>query len=61
MKAVIKEDNGSKWLCCGRCGHKLAKVMSDGTGLVASTESVTSRFGALEIKCSSCKELNLLK
>lgn len=43
-KSIIK--NG--WLCCGKCGHKLGKLVGDKlpTGL--------------EIKCSSCKEINVV-
>lgn len=38
------------WVRCKRCGHKLFKI-------VDRLENVK---GCLEIKCHSCKELNLI-
>ena len=50
MRVVIIEDKGSKWVCCGHCGHKLAKII----GNIPKDEQ-------FEIKCSSCKQLNIIQ
>lgn len=44
-KSVLKDG----WVCCGKCGHKLGRVVGDKppTGV--------------EIKCSSCKEINVVE
>lgn len=34
------------WIVCAKCGHKLGKIISE---------------NEIEIKCSSCKELNNVK
>ena len=39
----IKFENG--WCRCGKCGHKLFKAVGE--------------IGRIEIKCSSCKEINI--
>ena len=39
------------WIRCGKCGHKLGKIVGSGAGNPAL---------ALEIKCHSCKEINLI-
>lgn len=41
----IKFD-GDRWGKCGKCGHKLFRVMSG------------NPIGDIEVKCHSCKELN---
>jgi len=45
QEAIIKNE----WVVCGKCGHKLGRLVGNKipTGL--------------EIKCHSCKELNLIK
>ena len=50
MKAVMVRDKGAIWACCGHCGHKLAKVI----GRIPTDEQ-------FEIKCSSCKQLNIIQ
>lgn len=45
VRAVVKDG----WVCCAKCGHKLGRI----TGKTLPT--------GIEIKCSSCKELNLLE
>ena len=47
MQTKSKVKNG--WVCCGKCGHKLGRLVGDKlpTGL--------------EIKCSSCKEINIVE
>jgi phage FluMu protein Com len=35
------------WVVCHKCGHKLGRIIDKG-------------IGGLEIKCSSCKELNVI-
>lgn len=41
--------NESKWARCRRCGHKLYRVLPGGCGQ-----------STIEIKCSSCKTMNLI-
>lgn len=46
MQSRIDEN---KWIRCGKCGHKLARIEGNpqgGTGM------------RLELKCHSCKEIN---
>lgn len=45
VRAIIKDG----WVCCAKCGHKLGRV----TGKTLPT--------GIEIKCSSCKQLNVVK
>lgn len=49
MKAVIKEIDGINWVCCGRCGHKLCRLMS-------ADQDVKIE---IEFKCQSCKKINV--
>lgn len=42
---TAKIDN--EWCRCGKCGHKLFKIIWFGAGM-------------LEIKCSSCKTINVV-
>lgn len=45
------------WIICGKCGHKLARVMRDN---ITHNSTPTSRSGAIiEIKCQSCKAPNI--
>lgn len=48
MNARIDENN---WVRCGKCSHKLMKIV--GAGICNSAPIV-------EVKCHSCKELNIL-
>lgn len=43
-KARIDENN---WMRCGKCSHKLMKVIGGGS------------FPKIEIKCHSCKTINV--
>lgn len=54
MKAVIREIDGVYWVCCGRCGHKLCKLMSCNKR-VFDEDSIE-----IEFKCQSCKKINIL-
>ena len=47
VKSKIDENN---WIRCGRCGHKLGKIVGVGSCDPAP---------AIEMKCHSCKELNV--
>lgn len=38
-----------EWIVCGKCGHKLGRVVGDNPPK------------GLEIKCSSCKEINSIE
>ena len=45
------------WIICGKCGHKLARVLCD---IKSHNTTHTSRSGAIiELKCQSCKALNV--
>ena len=45
---MLKALNKDNWVLCGNCRHKLCRLLGK-----MPTE-------ALEIKCSSCKELNII-
>lgn len=45
IRAIVKDG----WVTCGKCGHKLGRIT--GKTLPAG----------IEIKCHSCKELNVVK
>ena len=49
MQETIRAKVKDEWIVCGKCGHKLGRIV--GKKLPAG----------LEIKCHSCKELNLLE
>ena len=42
-----------EWFRCARCGHKLARM-------VGKWDMTQKMLPAVEIKCSSCKEINYL-
>lgn len=45
------------WIICGKCGHKLARVLCD---FISHNTTPASRSGAIiELKCHSCKALNI--
>lgn len=45
------------WIICGKCGHKLGRVLCD---IKSHNTTSTSRSGAIiELKCHSCKALNI--
>lgn len=48
-KSIITADG---WILCAKCGHKLARVLQ-------GDESSTSNATVIELKCSSCKALNI--
>ena len=48
IKNMIKALNKDNWVLCGNCKHKLCRLLGK-----MPTE-------ALEIKCHSCKELNII-
>lgn len=47
--AKIERD---KWCRCGKCGHKLFKVLDD---------KIYGDVPFIEVKCHSCKEINVVK
>lgn len=47
MRSRVDEQN---WIRCGKCGHKLGKVVKAGLCDIAPI---------VEIKCHSCKSLNV--
>ena len=49
MQETVRAEVKGEWIVCGRCGHKLGRI----TGKTLPT--------GIEIKCSSCKMLNLVK
>ena len=49
MMVTIRAKIKDGWVVCGQCGHKLGRI----TGKTLPT--------GIEIKCSSCKQLNVLK
>lgn len=46
---TVKIDE-SKWIRCGKCGHKLGRIVKGHVGMLPM----------IEIKCHSCRELNML-
>lgn len=44
------------WIICGKCGHKLARVMRD--SITHNSTPTGHREAIIEIKCQSCKALN---
>lgn len=44
MSVTANKDN---WIRCSNCGHKLGKIINEGSGCL------------IEIKCHSCKAINL--
>lgn len=49
-KSIITEDG---WILCGKCGHKLAKVVCDDKSHAANSGI------NIEFKCQSCKTINV--
>lgn len=55
-QSIITADG---WIICGKCGHKLARVMCD---CVSHITPPTGRTGSiLELKCQCCKALNIYR
>lgn len=62
IKARLDNVNNESWLRCGKCGHKLGKIVR------TSAKEVTPELlqmlmlmecvCGIEIKCHSCKEIN---
>lgn len=44
--------DGSEWVTCGNCGHKMMKIILCPRGPLYSGRVV------FEVKCSSCKKIN---
>jgi len=57
MKEKIRVDN-EDWARCGRCGHKLFKIKAESNE--RETQIATSIL-KIEIKCHSCKSINILE
>lgn len=53
-KSIITEDG---WILCGKCGHKLAKVVCDKQSHI--TPQSASNGENIEFKCQSCKTINV--
>ena len=52
MEKAIKTSDG--WCLCSRCGHKLGKYSKE----IIERKEVKPL--GIEIKCSTCKEINLV-
>ena len=50
-ESKIIKINNCEWCVCGKCNHKLARVVSVGD---------RNHPPIFEIKCHSCKEINLV-
>lgn len=53
-QSIITADG---WILCAKCGHKLARVIGDKSSITPNS-SLGSR-AIIEIKCHSCKALNI--
>ena len=42
---ITKDNNGTKWIRCGKCGHKLCRVLNNDFYILHN----------IELKCHSCK------
>lgn len=51
MKAAIRKIDNTYWICCGNCGHKLARLMPH------KKREIHNELITIEFKCSSCKSL----
>lgn len=49
---IARIDNN--WIRCGDCGHKLGRLLLHGVTKVNGVPAV------IEIKCSSCKQINIV-
>lgn len=49
MQVIKKSKVKDGWVICGHCGHKLGRIIDD-----------KSNIEGIEIKCSSCKKLNIV-
>ena len=45
--------DGNKWVVCGCCGHKLMRITHESKVAQCEVE--------FEIKCSSCKKINVIE
>lgn len=45
------------WILCAKCGHKLARVIGDKSSITLNSSPL--RKTIIEIKCQSCKALNI--
>lgn len=45
------------WIICAKCGHKLARVIGDKSSITPNSPPL--RKTIIEIKCHSCKALNI--
>ena len=53
-QSIITADG---WIICGKCGHKLARVIGDKSSITPN--STLGSRAIIEIKCHSCKALNI--
>lgn len=53
-QSIITADG---WIICGKCGHKLARVI-DYKSSITPNSPLGSR-AIIELKCHSCKALNI--
>lgn len=55
-KSIITADG---WIICGKCGHKLARVIGDKSSITPN--STLGSRAIIELKCQSCKALNIYR
>jgi len=48
---IARISNIDSWCRCGRCGHKLFKILD---------KKVFGELPFIEVKCHSCKEINVV-
>ena len=53
-QSIITADG---WILCAKCGHKLARVIGDKSSITLNSSPL--RKTIIEIKCQSCKALNV--
>lgn len=53
-KSIITADG---WILCAKCGHKLARVIGDKSSITHN--STLGSRAIIELKCQSCKALNI--
>lgn len=53
-QSVITADG---WIICGKCGHKLGRVIGDKSSITPN--STLGSRAIIELKCQSCKALNI--
>lgn len=53
-KSIITADG---WILCAKCGHKLGRVIGDKSSITPNSSLGSQAI--IEIKCHSCKALNI--